>query len=452
MIKFLLPLLCCPFFIASSYNWYLFPIFFSALLFSFSFFLGEGISSTLLISPYTFIDGLSWSLVILTFWVTALRVLASQQVLQKKNYPYIFLLMSFFLLFSLVFCFISNNMFIFYLFFETALIPTLLLILFWGYQPERLQAGIYLILYTISASLPFLVAIIILFYQNGHLRIIRSIYNLQLSWPLSFFWRLQLTAVFLVKLPLYSTHLWLPKAHVEAPVAGSILLAGILLKLGVYGLIRLTTIFPFIMPILLPVFLPIRLVGALLTRLICLRQTDFKSLIAYSSVSHIGLLAGGLFSGFTWGWEGALIISVAHGLSSSALFALANITYLTTSTRRLYIVKGMQALFPIIALWWFLFCIANIAAPPSLNLLREILLITRAIASSFMTIIPLAFVRFLTAGYSLFLFSSLQHGRPNKQQNPMLFTSSLNHLILFLHGVPLILLTLSPTIIRSWLF
>jgi len=448
MIKVLLPLLLCPIFLFSAYSWYLLPILFSLILFIFSFFFGEGISSLLIISPYLFLDGLSWALIILTFWIITLRILARQQIVHKSHNISLFLFISFLLLRSLVYCFIRNNFFIFYLFFEAALIPTLLLILFWGYQPERLQAGIYLILYTISASLPFLLAILILFNLNGHLRIINTLCSLQLSWPLSFFWALQLTTVFIVKLPMYSIHLWLPKAHVEAPVAGSILLAGILLKLGVYGLMRLTSSFTFILPLLLPLFLPVRLIGALLTRFICLRQTDFKSLIAYSSVSHMGLLAGGLFSGFSWGWQGALIIRVAHGLSSSALFALANMTYLTTSTRSLYLVKGLQILFPTIAFWWFLFCICNIAAPPSLNLLREILLITRTIARTFLAILPLAFVRFLTAGYSLFLFTALQHGAPRKQQNPLLLTSSHHHTVLLLHLVPLIIITLSPSIIR----
>ena len=156
---------------------------------------------------------------------------------------------------------------------------------------------------------------------------------------------------FLVKLPLYSTHLWLPKAHVEAPVAGSIILAGILLKLGVYGLLRVYSSIPHLPTSLFFIIVPLSLVGAVMTSLICLRQTDFKALIAYSSVGHIGLLAGGLFSSFLWGWQGALTIRVAHGLCSSGLFALANILYLTANTRSLFLIKGLQAYFPTITMW-----------------------------------------------------------------------------------------------------
>ena len=452
MIKLFFPCLLILPFLLLPIAWYNLCISLTFLLLTLStlcytFLTGPRYSSSLFL-----LDNLSWPLIMLSIWIFILRILARQNLWTNFQRPYLFLSISFMLLIVLLFCFSRRNLLIFYFFFETSLVPTLLLIIIWGYQPERLQAGTYLILYTISASLPFLLRILLIIRSNGHLNINLLFIGFPLEAPLTLLWSLQLSIAFLVKLPLYSTHLWLPKAHVEAPVAGSIILAGILLKLGVYGLLRICSIFPQITNSLLFIILPIRILGAVITRLICLRQTDFKSLIAYSSVGHMGLLARGLFSRFCWGWQGALLMSVAHGLCSSGLFALANILYLTTSTRRIYLIKGLQRYFPIITLWWFIFSIRNIAAPPTLNLLAEIILITRTLATSYITILPLALLRFLSAAYSLFLFVSTQHGAPRNQINPLLLVSPNNYIILFLHLTPLIFIILAPDLTANWLF
>lgn len=452
MIKFLVPFIFLPLLLLTPLNWYILLILFSVLFRFFSCFCFSHTLSFSFISPLFLLDSLSWPLIILTLWISILRILASQTIWQKKISPLLFLSFSSLLLFFLILCFLRNNLLLFYLFFEASLIPTLLLIILWGYQPERLQAGTYLMLYTITASLPFLLAILLLFYSNGHLSLTALMNTPNFRKSLSFLWSFQLSAAFLVKLPMYSTHLWLPKAHVEAPVAGSMLLAGILLKLGAYGLLRTASIFPNIIITLLPLILPISVAGAAITRFICLRQSDFKSLIAYSSVGHMGLLAGGLLSGFTWGWQGALLMRLAHGLCSSGLFALANIIYLATTTRSLFLIKGFQSCFPIISLWWLLFCITNMAAPPSLNLLREIILITRVLASTNAALPPIILLTFLSAAYSLFLFTSLQHGAPRKQTRPLLTLNPSNYLLLLAHLAPLVLLILTPGLSANWLF
>ena len=155
---------------------------------------------------------------------------------------------------------------------------------------------------------------------------------------------------FLVKLPLFSVHLWLPKAHVEAPVAGSIILAAILLKLGGYGLARIIIIFNYINKLLMSPIISIALIGGVITSIICLRQTDIKSLIAYSSVGHIGLIIAGILSNSKLGIQARLTIIVAHGLRSSAIFCLANISYKITSTRRILLTKGIMSLAPNISM------------------------------------------------------------------------------------------------------
>nr|YP_009871075.1 NADH dehydrogenase subunit 4 [Phascolosoma similis]QKS32587.1 NADH dehydrogenase subunit 4 [Phascolosoma similis] len=450
MMMFLILLMFSPLLLPSKMNWY-YMIFNYALLLVTLILKGfTPMTSIMYVNTLFFMDTLAWALILLTLWVSILSILASQYIYltPARN---LFLTLSFSLVLSLTLCFLAQNMILFYIFFEVALIPTLLLILTWGYQPERLQAGMYMMLYTISASLPLLVSILLLKSSNGHTNFLLITSPLILSPLLMKIWSLQLTLAFLVKLPLYIVHLWLPKAHVEAPVAGSMILAGILLKLGVYGLLRITSLFPLILSTLSYFILPLSLIGASITSLICLRQTDFKALIAYSSVGHMGLVAGGLFSNITWGWQGALAMSIAHGLCSSALFALANMLYTTTQTRSLFLIKGLQTFFPVMTLWWFLFSICNMAAPPSLNLLSEIMLMTSVLAISYSMILPLMTISFLSAAYSLFLYISTQHGNPSKQMNTLVMMMPNNYFILSLHLVPLLLTMLTPAILTNWM-
>lgn len=156
---------------------------------------------------------------------------------------------------------------------------------------------------------------------------------------------------FLVKLPLFSVHLWLPKAHVEAPVAGSIILAAILLKLGGYGLARMVIMFNYINKLLVAPIVSVAIIGGVVTSIICLRQTDIKSLIAYSSVGHIGLIVAGILSNSKLGIQARLAIMIAHGLRSSAIFCIANINYGITSTRRILLTKGIISIIPNISIW-----------------------------------------------------------------------------------------------------
>lgn len=395
-------------------------------------------------------DQMSWALSILTIWLTLLSLIARQKIYtEKKNYKlFIFILLI--LMSFLLFAFCSINFLFFYFCFERSLIPILFIILLWGYQPERIQAGLYMIIYTLCGSLPLLVRLIMVYIKNGHTRFFIILDFSFFSFYFGYIWILLLIIAFLVKLPLYRLHLWLPKAHVEAPVAGSMMLAGVLLKLGAFGLLRILEFRPKVRRSWGTFFISFSLIGAVITSFICLRQFDFKSLIAYSSVAHIGLLISGVFSYHLWGWQGALILRVAHGLSSSALFMLANIIYITCASRRLYIVKGIQNLFPFIAFWWFIFCVRNMAAPPSLNLLREIILIRSVVATTFSNILPLGMLRFLSAAYSLFLFAASQHGHIRNVLNPLLILSINFSYVLFLHLIPIILFTLGPIFLGAW--
>ena len=386
-------------------------------------------------------DVLSWFIIILTFWIITLILLARHGY-KVRNYFYqkfCFVLVIILLLLFLTFT--STDLLSFYIFFEGSLIPIYLLIVGWGYQPERLQAGIYLLLYTIFASLPLLISIFFVGKILGGYRFFLLNFSFGAPYWVRFWFFFSIFA-FLVKLPAFYVHLWLPKAHVEAPVAGSIILAGVLLKLGCYGIMRFIGFFQGKVVFLSRFLVSLGLLGGLAVRFICLRQVDLKALIAYSSVSHIGLALGGLGSWGLWGYSSCLYTCVAHGLCSSGLFFLSGVIYERRGSRRIIINKGMLEIIPRIAFWWFIYCIGNIAAPVVLNLVGELGLLGRILRFSFYSLILLIFFSFIGACYRLFLFSSTQHGIFYSGIRSLSDGIVREYLILFLHFFPLFFLIL----------
>lgn len=398
------------------------------------------------------IDLISRTLLILSAIIAALIIVARSKIYTENIQPKLFSFINLALLIILILCFSSKSIISFYIWFEASLIPTIIIIIMWGYQPERIQASIYLIIYTVTASLPMLVILCILIHDSGH----RSI-SIPNNWTYpsyfsntDYMWILIILG-FLVKLPMFSTHLWLPKAHVEAPIAGSIVLAAILLKLGGYGIMRIISIYAKINNYIASrILIRLSLCGAIITSIICLRQSDIKSLIAYSSVGHIGLILARVLTNSNWAIWGRLIIIIAHGLCSSALFILANVTYELTHTRRIFLTKGIITTLPTLTIWWFLFSAWNMAAPPSINLLREIILLTAVLRKSLITSALIIMISFLAAAYSLNMYATTQHGHTPSFSNPLNTIKIKDILLLTIHLIPIILLILKPEVISSW--
>nr|ALO77504.1 NADH deshydrogenase subunit 4 [Gloeosoma sp. GLO01] len=389
-------------------------------------------------------DLLSFILILLTFWISMLMILASEKIYKNKKFFKIFNFMIMNLMFFLILTFSVSNLFLFYLFFEISLIPILFLILGWGYQPERIQAGLYLLFYTMFASLPLLMCIFLLMKLNFSLNF--NLLNLNLN--LIFYFMMNM--VFLLKFLYFLVHLWLPKAHVEAPVAGSMILAGVMLKLGGYGLMRFLLMFKFISMKLNFLIINLSLMGGLMISLECLRQSDMKSLIAYSSVAHMGLMLSGLLTLNYWGMIGSLMMMIAHGISSSALFVLVNLNYERLYSRSIYLNKGLMNIFPSLSLWWFLFCACNMASPPSLNLLSEIMLINSLLSFSILNIFYLMMLSFFSSVYTLYLFSFTQHGKIFQNYN-LIIINIREYLLLMLHWIPLNFLLIKSEYFCKWI-
>ena len=347
------------------------------------------------------------------------------------------------LLLRLRYSFSTTNLLIFYFFFEWSLIPIFVIIMGWGYQPERLKASLCLLFYTLFTSLPLLIIILIrekiifrseIFYMGYT----KTLAPDQGNFIIYFFTIL----AFLVKFPMWGVHLWLPKAHVEAPVAGSIILAGVLLKLGGYGLIRLASFLK--LNEVTPLVIRLALAGGGILRVLCTVIRDMKVIIAYSSVVHMALIIAGVLRLCHWGLAGGIIIIIAHGVCSSGIFALANSIYERSHSRSLVFNKGVLNFNPSLSIFWFLLIVSNFGGPFTYNLLGEILLIINLTQIRQFRLISICLLSFFSAAYRLVLYRRSHQGRLSRGSLMATSSNTREDLILINHLWPLFILRVSP--------
>lgn len=359
------------------------------------------------------VDGISLFFIILTTLLIFLCILVSWNtiVLHLKEYLISFLCLEFFLIG--VFC--SLDLLLFYILFESVLIPMYLIIGIWGSRERKIRAAFFFFLYTLFGSVLMLLSILYIHYQVGTTNfetLVSFSFTLKeqkLLW-LTFF------LSFATKMPMVPAHIWLPEAHVEAPTSGSVILAGILLKLGTYGFLRFCfPLFPEACFFYTPLVYAIASLGIVYTSFTAIRQTDFKKIIAYTSVAHMNLVMLGLFSFNVIGLEGAILQSLSHGFVASALFAIIGVVYERYHTRTVKYYGGLVHVMPLYTIVFLIFTMSNIGLPGTGSFVGEFLILTGSyLTNSIITFIG-ATGMVLGGSYSLWLFNRISYGNLKTQ-------------------------------------
>jgi proton-translocating NADH-quinone oxidoreductase chain M len=381
------------------------------------------------------VDSFSLSFVILTTFLMSIVFLSTWNAVkyQLKFFYTILMVIELFLIFA----FISFDLLFFYFWFESILIPMAILIGVWGNQTRKINAVFYLVIYTVLGSSLMLFSIIYLHfvYQTTNFFILFYLISFNI-FQQKFLWICFFLA-FAVKIPMIPFHVWLPEAHVEAPTSGSMILAGILLKLGYYGFVRFFLLmFPAANLFFSPFITMLALVGCLYGGLLALSQIDFKKIIAYSSVSHMNLCVLGIFSNDLNALVGSYLLALGHGFVSTALFFLVGCLYERYHTRLLDYYSGLANILPVFSMIFFYFVISNFGFPISINFVAEFLLFLGISKWNFYNFLFLLVYSVISVGYNLWLYSKLCLGTLKFHDNYFLDLSKLELLTV----LPLIVL------------
>lgn len=306
--------------------------------------------------------------------------------------------------------FSTLDLLLFYIFFESILIPMYLIVGVWGSRERKIRAAYFFFLYTLLGSVLMLVSILYIYYQTGTtdyevlVTFVFSTTEQKLLW-LSFF------SSFATKVPMVPVHLWLPEAHVEAPTAGSVILAGILLKLGTYGFLRFSfPLFPEASFYFTPIVYLLAIIGIVYASFTAIRQTDFKRIIAYTSVAHMNLVMIGLFSFNTIGLEGAILQSLSHGFVASALFMVIGVVYERHHTRMVKYYGGLVHVMPLYTFIFLFFTMSNIGLPGTGSFVGEFLILAGSFKANTSATFISATGMIIGGCYSLWLFNRVSYG------------------------------------------
>jgi NADH-quinone oxidoreductase subunit M len=382
------------------------------------------------------VDGISVLFVLLTAFLLPICIVASWKSVEKRVVEY---LIAFLVLETLVIgVFCALDLVLFYLFFEGGLVPMFLIIGIWGGK-RRIYAAYKFFLYTLLGSVLMLAAILAMIGISGTASIPELMSFKFAPWLQTWLW-LAFFASFAVKMPMWPVHTWLPDAHVEAPTAGSVILAGILLKMGGYGFMRFSLpMFPHASEMFQPLVFAMSAIAIVYTSLVAFRQTDIKKLIAYSSVAHMGFVTMGIFSGNAAGEQGALFQMLSHGIISGALFLCVGVVYDRMHTREIAFYGGLTSRMPMYAAVFLLFTMGNVGLPGTSGFVGEILTMTGVYKASTWTAIVSATGVILSAMYALTLYRRVMFGEITNPQLTTITDLDAREILIF---APLIVSTL----------
>jgi len=351
------------------------------------------------------VDGISVLFVLLSTLTAILCVLISWESITKKVKEfYISILLTTAFMIG-VFC--SLDFFLFYLFWEAMLIPMFLIIGVWG-GPNRVYAAIKFFLYTLVGSLLMLIGIIVLYFYSGNTFDILTMMTIKYPYTMQMWLFWAFFAAFAVKVPMWPVHTWLPDAHTEAPTAGSVILAAVLIKMGAYGFLRFSLpLLPEASKAMVPVMLTLSVIAIIYGAVICLAQTDLKRLIAYSSVSHMGFVTLGIFALNAQGLEGGILQMLNHGVVTGALFLSVGVVYDRTHTRKIADYGGLASVMPIYSAFFMVFTLASIGLPATNGFIGEFLILLGGFAANKWAGVLACTGIIIGAGYMLWLYQRI---------------------------------------------
>jgi NADH-quinone oxidoreductase subunit M len=376
------------------------------------------------VSYFLGIDGISLFLVLLTTFLTWVSVIACWRDIQDKVREFMICLL--FLETGMIGVFVSLDLFLFYVFWEVMLIPMYLLIGVWGNPKRRIYAAVKFFIYTMVGSVLMLVAILVLYFQNGaatgtYTFDLLQLYKLQVPMNVQFWLFLAFGLAFAIKVPMFPFHTWLPDAHTEAPTVGSVLLAAVLLKMGTYGFLRFSIpLFPNASNQLISLVSILAIIGIIYGALVCLVQKDLKRLIAFSSVSHLGFVMLGLFALNLQGVEGGILQMLNHGFSTGALFLLVGMIYERRHTRMIEDFGGLWKQMPVFAAFFIVVSLSSIGLPGLNGFVGEFLILVGTFKATRIFAIVAATGVILAAAYMLWMYQRVMFGELTKPENKVL--------------------------------